>query len=234
MSNAVVQAATGLIARLEETQQKNVSDAADCIVNALRNGGILQAFGCGHSHAGALEFCHRAGGLVPTKLIREPAWGDYEAIEGVGLLFMKRVEVLPHDVVFINSNSGRNPMPIEVALECKKRGAKVIALTSLPSSTGLTSRHSSGKRLYELADVVVDTGIPKGDACINIEGLDTTICGMSSIVSATAIQWIVLEVAQKMVALGEVPPFYKSQNLDGCTESNDQLMKKYISRIYHI
>ncbi len=234
MANEVISNAMSLLEKLEQSQPDNVSKAADSVVQALTHGGILQAFGCGHSVAGALELCHRAGGLVPTKLIREPAYGDYEIVEGVGSLFMKKVEVLKEDVVFIISHSGRNPLPIEVCLESQKRGAKVVAVTSVEASKATTSRHSSGKLLYQLADVVIDTGVPSGDAMIKLEGLDTKICGMSSIVTTAALQWTVLEVAKKMLAAGLEPPFYKSQNLDGGHEYNDRMMDRYLSRIWHI
>ena len=234
MANEVISNAVVLMEKLEQTQSENIGRAADCVVEALLRGGILQAFGCGHSLAGALELCHRAGGLVPTKLIREPAYGDYETVEGVGNLLMKKVEILENDVVFVISHSGRNPLPIEVCLESQRRGAKVVAVTAVGASRQSHSRHSSGKLLYELADIVIDTGAPFGDAAIKLEGLDTKICGMSSILTVTALQWTVLEVAKKMLIKGIEPPFYKSQNLDGGHEYNDQMMNRYLSRIWHL
>ena len=215
MDNEVFEMAFKLIAKLQETQGENILAAARCIADTFEQGGILQAFGSGHSYAGAIELCGRAGGYVPSKVI-------------------KKIEILKEDVVFIISNSGRNPLPIEIALQAQERGAKVVALTSVSASSKLSSKHQSGKRLFEVADVVIDNQVPDGDASIHLEGLDTAICGMSSIVTAVALQAVVLESAKMLVEKGITPPFFKSQNIDGGEEYNEALLTKYFDRIYHM
>ncbi len=115
MNNEVFELAYKLIGKIQETQEDNILAAARCIADTFERGGIIQAFGSGHSYAGAIELCNRAGGYVPSKVIRDPAGGNYESIQGVGELLMKKVEILKEDVVFIISNSGRNPLPIEIA-----------------------------------------------------------------------------------------------------------------------
>ena len=171
MNNEVFEKAYKLIAQIQETQGENILAAARCIADTFEHGGIIQAFGSGHSYAGAIELCGRAGGYVPSKVIKDPAGGNYESIQGVGELLMKKVEILKEDVVFIISNSGRNPLPIEIAIQAKERGAKVVALTSVKASSKLSSKHQSGKRLFEVADVVIDNQVPDGDASIELEGL---------------------------------------------------------------
>ena len=234
MNNEVFEKAYKLIAQIQETQGENILAAARCIADTFEHGGIIQAFGSGHSYAGAIELCGRAGGYVPSKVIKDPAGGNYESIQGVGELLMKKVEILKEDVVFIISNSGRNPLPIEIAIQAKERGAKVVALTSVKASSKLSSKHQSGKRLFEVADVVIDNQVPDGDASIELEGLDTAICGMSSIVTAVVLQAVVLESAKMFLAKGLTPPFFKSQNIDGGEEYNDALLKQYFGRINHM
>ncbi|MEA5050038.1 MAG: SIS domain-containing protein [Oscillospiraceae bacterium] len=234
MDNEVFSTAEELIARLKATQGDNILAAAKCIADTFEAGGLLQAFGSGHSNAGALELCHRAGGFVPTKAIKEPAGGMYEAVPGVGEIFMQKVDIRKGDVVFIISNSGRNPLPLEIACQAKERGAKVVAVTSVASSKKLTSKHKSGKRLFEIADVVIDNQVPDGDACIELEGLDTAICGMSTITTAVALQAVVLEAAKMLLARGITPPFFKSQNVDGGAEYNQVLLDRYFDRLYHV
>lgn len=234
MQNEVFSVAGKLIEQLKETQQENILAAAKCVADTFEAGGILQAFGSGHSNAGALELCHRAGGFVPTKAIKEPAGGQYEAVPGVGEIFMKKVDIRKEDVVFIISNSGRNPLPIEIACQAKERGAKVVAVTSVGASSKLTSKHKSGKRLFEVADVVIDNQVPDGDACIQLDGLDTAICGMSTITTAVALQAMVLEAAKILLSRGITPPFFKSQNIDGGAEYNQVLLDKHFDRLYHI
>lgn len=234
MSNKVFNVSRNLIDELEETQMEAIESAATLFAETIMDGGIIQAFGAGHSNAGALEITHRAGGLIPTKNIKEPAGGAYESIEGVGDSFMKKVDVREEDVVVVISNSGRNPLPIEIAISSKGKGAKVIAVTSVAASKNLTSRHSSGKNLYEVADVVLDNRIIEGDSTIDVEGLDTKVCGMSTITTAVLLQAVTLRSVEIMLERGFTPPIYKSQNIDGGKEYNEELEAKYIHRLYRI
>ena len=234
MENKVYSCVIDLVHQLETTQKENVEKAARLFADALKNGGMLQAFGSGHSQAGASELCFRAGGFIPTKQIKEPAGGAYEGIEGVGSSFMKKVDVREHDVVVLISNSGRNPLPIEIAIGAKEKGAKVVVITSLGASKKLTSKHSSGKNLYEFGDVVLDNCVADGDAMIELNGLDTKICGMSAITTAVLVQAAVCRASQMLLEEGIVPPVFKAQNIDGGPEYNDALLAKYFDRMYHV
>ncbi len=234
MDNEVFQKAFELIEQLKETQGDNILAAAECVADTFEAGGLLQAFGSGHSLGGAKELCHRAGGFVPTKLIKEPANGDYESVPGVGELFMQKVDIRKGDVVFIISNSGINPLPLEIACQAKERGAKVVAVTSVEASSHLAPKHKSGKHLYEVADVVIDNQIPDGDACIELEGLDTPICGMSSITTAVALQAMTLEAAKILLSRRNTPPVFKSQNIEGGAEYNAVLLKQNFDRLFHM
>lgn len=234
MNNKVYQCVSNLLVELEKTQSENIEKVAKLFAESLKQGGMLQAFGSGHSQAGASELCFRAGGFIPTKQIKEPASGAYEGIEGVGTQFMKKVDVREHDTVVLISNSGRNPLPIEIALAAQKKGAKVVAITSLSMSKKVTSKHSSGKKLYEVADVVLDNCVEDGDAMLTLEGLDTKICGMSAITTAILIQACVYRACELLLENGIVPPVFKSQNVDGGPEYNDKLVNQYFDRMYHI
>ncbi len=234
MENKVYSTVIELIGKLEATQKENVEKTARLFADCLKNKGMLQAFGSGHSQAGASELCFRAGGFIPTKQIKEPAGGAYEGIEGVGTFFMKKVDVRAEDVIVLISNSGRNPLPIEIALESKKKGASVVAITSLEASRNLTSKHSCGKNLWQVADVVLDNCVMDGDASLELEGLDTRICGMSAITTAILVQACVYRAAEMLLEEGIVPPVFKSQNIEGGAEYNDALLKEYFDRMYHM
>ncbi len=220
-----------LLKEIDETQKENIEVVSDAMVQCIENGGIIQAFGSGHSYGSALELTHRAGGFIPTKNIKEPALGAYESVEGVGTVFMKKVDVREHDMVFVISNSGRNPLPIEIALAAKKKGGTVVTVSSIEASKQLTSKHSSGKNLYQVGDYNLDNRCPMGDSAIEVEGLDYKICGMSAIVTNALLEAIVCRAAEKMVAKGITPPMYKSQNIDGGREFNENLEKQYIERL---
>lgn len=232
--NPVFDVVNELIKNVQETQMEAIEQASIACADAIEKGGILQAYGSGHSEAGAMEVAHRAGGFIPTKKIVEPARGAYEGIEGVGTTFLKKVDIRKHDVVFVISNSGRNPLPIEMAMGAKKKGATVIAITSVEASKKLTSKHSCGKNLYQLADIVLDNCVPEGDCGCEIEGYDSKICGMSMITTSVIVQAITYRTAEILINRGITPPMYKSQNIDGGREFNEALEAKYLDRLYRI
>ena len=234
MSNRFMAYIANLIQELDNTQQENIDRASDMIVETLTNNGIIQAFGSGHSYGSALELVERAGGLFAAKLIKDPALGIYETVEGVGNIIMRKVEILPEDVVVIISYSGRNPLGIEIALNAKEKGAKIIAVTCLSASKKLKSRHSSGKLLYELADCCLDMMGVDGDAAIEVSPLPAKICPASSISAAALIQSTVLVSVEKMIAKGIVPDIRISANLDHGMERSLEIQKKYAHRIFRI
>lgn len=234
MRNKYFEVVEDLLKEVEETQKDNITAGAKLIADSIMSGGILQAFGSGHSHAAALEITSRAGGLIPSKSIKEPSLGIYESIEGVGAKFTQRLDVRKEDVVVIISNSGRNPLPIEIAIYCKEKGAKVIVVTSLESSKQLTSKHSSGKNLWEFADVVLDNKVPFGDSSVEVDGLPVKVCGTSSVSAAVLENAMVLEAIEIMVEKGFTPPVFMSGNVDGGPEFNEKYLHKYFDRLYHI
>jgi len=234
MRNLVFTKTEELLKQVEDTQQEAIEEVAKAIVETLDKGGILQAFGSGHSISGAKEICHRAGGFIPTKEIKEPAYGAYESVEGVGKNFMKKVDIRENDLVFIISNSGRNPLPVEMALGAKDKGAKVVAVTSLGASKNLKPKASCGKNLYEVADYILDNCVPEGDAAVEVEGFEQKICGMSSITTGVLLEAVVCRAVEIMLEQGKEPLIYKSQNIDGGREFNEAIEKKYLDRLYRI
>ncbi|EMF0426251.1 SIS domain-containing protein [Enterococcus hirae] len=219
---------------LEKYETENITKAAQIVADGIMNGGITQAFGSGHSHAAALEISGRAGGLIPSKLILDPAGGMSEQHAGVGRTLMHKVSIHPNDVFFLISNSGRNPMAIEMAEEIKKRGNKLIVVTALAASKASTSRHESGKLLYEFADVVLDNHSVYGDAVLPVDGLETKVCGTSTYAATLLLQQTMLEAIERMVAQGFEPPVYLSANIDGGHERNLKIEDQYAERIFHI
>lgn len=223
-----------VMGKLEKTQTQNIHAAAELVSDSIRKGGILQAFGSGHSYAGAIEVCGRAGGLIPSKIIRDKAEGTYESVEGNAPILMRCVDIQPNDIFILISNSGRNPMSIEMADIIKKKGNKLIVVTALDVSKSSASRHSSGKLLYEFADVVLDNQSEFGDAALEIEGLDTRVCGTSSFSTCLLLQQTMYEAIKDMKEKGYEPPVFKSANIDGGKEFNNVLEQKYADRIWHI
>ena len=144
---------------------------------------------------------------------------------------MDLYNVQENDVVLIASNSGRNAYPIELALESKKKGATVVAITSVNHSTQVDARHESGKKLMDIADIVIDNCGVLGDSALQLEGMRTTICPTSSMANSFIAQAISISCCEELLRNNVEPPVFVSLNCDGNEEVNDILFKQY-TRLY--
>ncbi len=220
-----------------------VQHAADLVVASLQSGGVVQAFGSGHSEALAMEIAGRAGGLVPTNRIslRDVVifGGEPPSVLSAGILerdpgIAKRLYDLagPHesDVFVIASNSGVNGSIVEMARIVKEYGHPLIAITSVTQTAGVESRHPSGTKLVDHADVVLDNGAPYGDAVLDLPG-GGKVCAVSSITAALLAQLLGAEIIRRLIAAGETPPVYLSANIPGGDEHNNALEQQYAGRI---
>lgn len=220
--------------------------AIDLMVEAIRGGGVIQAFGTGHSEAFAMEIAGRAGGLIPAHRIALRnvvlrGSRNVEDLAGAGLErdgtvveeLLELTELHPADVFCIASNSGVNSSIVGMALAAKERGHKVIAVTSLAHTNAVEPKHPSGKRLAEVADVVIDNLAPYGDATISVPG-DVTVGAVSSITAAYIAQALTIGVVTSLTDAGEDPPVYISANVPGGDEHNDTLTARYGNRIQSI
>jgi len=221
--------------KVADTNADTLRAAGKAVADSLAADGVLHTFGSGHSQILAAELERRAGGLVPVSGIHDPAEGWPEQIPGYGQRLFQRYAyqyaVQSGDVVLVISNSGRNPSPVEVALEAKESGLTVIALTSLEMSRATGSRHPSGKKLFELADHVLDNGGLPGDAAIEPEGFPHKVGPTSTLTGALLLNLLSMEVIENLIAAGHTPPTYISQNADGGAEHNERLAQKYRHRI---
>jgi len=231
------------LAHIESTQGPAIDKAAELIAASLRADAVLQVFGTGHSEALAMELSGRAGGLIPTNKLAlrdiillggEPAelLADPKAERDPDLA--RRVWALapigPSDVVVIASQSGGNGSTVEMASIARAEGHPVVAITSLAHSSAITSRHPSGKRLFELADVVIDNGAPHGDAVLTLPG-GGKACGISSVGNAVIAQLLAANVIARLVSADVEPPVYLSANIAEGDAHNDIWEARYEGRI---
>ena len=200
-----------------------IVQAGKVIANAIAQGGTLHIFGTGHSHMLAEELYVRAGGLTCVNAILEPSLmlhedparaTELERQEGLAAEILAKHEMRAGDVLIVASNSGRNPVPIEMALLAKERGLVVIALTSLVHSQAVASRHSSGRRLFELADVILDNGGEVGDAVLELERHPTRACPTSTVIGAAILNAVVATAIEELLSMGFVPSILISSNVD--------------------
>lgn len=230
-----------VVSKMEEvrdTQKDNIEKAAELVAASCKAGGRFYVFGSGHSHMVAEEIYIRAGGLAHVKAILPPelmlhqipnksTW--MERLDGYAASLLKLYTISEKDTFMVISHSGRNSVPVEMCLEAKKRGAKVIALTSIKHSKGAPSRHSSGKNIYEIADVTIDNCAEVGDAAFYVDNFDVGVGPTSDFTGTAIAQALIVAVVDKLVKSGIQPPVFKSSNSDGADDYNDELFEKYYS-----
>jgi uncharacterized phosphosugar-binding protein len=225
---------TDQLARARAANRDAINRTADMIAATVRADGIVYLFGSGHSALLALEAAGRAGGFAGVQPIWDPAIGRAEQVEGYGSILVREVNWEPRDCLFVISHSGRNPAPIEVALAGKAAGLPVAAITALDYSRASVSRHSSGRRLFEVVDFVLDTlGVP-GDAAVTVEGLAVRTGPTSTIVGAALLDAAIVEAVSLLVAAGMEPPLVRSYNLEGSNPINARANARYRGRVVKV
>lgn len=228
------------IEQVENTEKEAMLKAARKVAEAIQNGGIVQLFGCGHSHILTEEVFYRAGGLVPVKpIFVEPLMLHEGALTSSKLErendyaagFLRDQDFQKEDVVFVISTSGRNPVPIDAAQYVKSKGAFVIGLTSMEYSKSQPSRHASGKHLFDSVDLVIDNHSVSGDAILSYDKVKVPFGPTSTVIGAAILNAVFAEAIKLMADNGGEPPIFLSGNIDGADDHNKILVEKYQKRI---
>jgi uncharacterized phosphosugar-binding protein len=224
-------AVDAILGRVRDANRSSIPAAASVIADTIGSDGIVQAFGSGHSQLLAIELAGRAGGLAAIQVILDPGQGKAETLEGYAATLLRDYELESRDCLIVISNSGRNASPIEMAMIGREHGLKVIAVTAADFSRSVSSRHSSGKRLLDVADVVLDTCGAAGDAAVTLDGLQIDVGPTSTVVGATLLNAVMVEAIAELIRRGMEPPVLVSQNVDGSAEHNAELRARYRGRI---
>ncbi len=245
MTDLTKQFHTEVATRLAKLASDNqaIDDAIALVADAVAAGGVIQAFGTGHSEAFAMEIAGRAGGLIaanriPLRALVLRGGEDVSILGGAALerdpsvaeKLLALFEIDRNDVFIIASNSGVNGSIVGLALAAKARGHKVIAVTSFDHTAKVTPKHPSGKRLKEVADIAIDNLAPFGDSTLELEG-GMGVGAVSSITAAFIAQRITIGVAEALQQRGKKPPLYISANMPGGDEHNRALEDLYGKRI---
>lgn len=221
------------------TQGEKIETVADWMATSIADGGIVHLFGSGHSHLVAEEVFHRAGSLMPLNPMLDvnlTFLGSVNATllertPGYAKVVMGSHDIRAGEVVIVISNSGVNPVPIEAVLEAKALGAKTVAITSDRHYTEAPSRHESGKRLCEVADITLDTCVPWGDAIVEVPGVEQPVGGISSVAGLALITSVVVETTARLLEKEIDPPVIPTMNLPGGDEKITGLIEKYGKRL---
>lgn len=225
-----------------ERQAEVIGAVADAVAAALAARRWIWFAGTGHSHLLALEMFYRAGGLVRAVPLLDEALmlhqsasrsTEAERESGRAARMLAEAGVAAGDVLFVASNSGRNAVPVELALEGRRLGARVVALTSLRHSAAHPSRHPSGRRLAEVADLVLDNQGVEGDAVVPVGDDGLRVGATSTVVGAALLQAVVAEAVSRARAAGVDVEVYRSSNGGGEAE-NRRHLDAYVGRIRHL
>lgn len=239
---AYLDAVHAILDRIRSTQMENIERAASICVESIANGGLVHLFGTGHSRMFIEEMYPRHGSFPGFHPIVElsltfhnqvvGANGQRQAMfiehmEGLGKMILRNFVLRPPDSFIIFSNSGVNEAVVDMAVEVKKLGLPLIAVTSIAHSSAATPRHSSGKRLSELADVVIDNCVPPGDAVVTVPGMDDPVGPASTIAMAAITNAIKIATAERLTAKGIVMPVITSSVFIGSEESTKRFDAAY-------
>lgn len=225
---------------VRDTQGPSIEAAAQIAAKSIAAGKLVFTFGTGHGSLPAIESFPRTGTITGFRPIVESSMISFHRVlgdmgarqyrfihsqEGYGRAIMASHQIVPGDSMILYSHSGINAVILDIALECKERGLPLVAVTSIPHSSATPSRHSSGKRLYEVADVVIDTHAPKADASLKIAGLDSPVGASSTSVTIAIAHAINARTAEILVEQGITPHVMVSPNTTDkarATAQNDE------------
>lgn len=228
-----------LINKMAADQKDKLVSAAKIVADVIKNDGIIHTIGTGHSQMIGMEMFGRASNLANVNAIMDDMVlmangarrsAEIEQISGLAEILWKKYQFNKGDVLIVVSNSGRNALPLEMAMKAKQQGLNTIAITSMEQSKKYPSRHSSGKKLFQIADLVIDNCVPTGDGVMSIN--DLLIGPASSVLGMIIVNIISTEAIKINLEQGVDVSIFQSQNIDGA--DNEALYQKYESRVKHL
>lgn len=230
--------ARSVMDKIENSQMNNILKAAEVMADSIQAGRWVHTFGCGHATLPVEEMYPRIGGFVGfhpmielpltffTNIVGGMSVHQFiflERVEGYGIEIMKGYNFHPSDCVWLFSHTGINAVNIDVAVESRKRGMKVIVFGSAGEAEGKQTRHSSGKTIFDLADIVVDTCVPIQDASVPLKNHIDKVGPVSTIGFITAVWMTVTTVAEILADRGVKLFIHPSHNIPGDTTAKDRL-----------
>lgn len=229
------------------TQEDNMAKAAKILASTTKNEGIIHLFGSGHSSLIAEDVFWRAATLANVHAIFESAvaginevtkTSKIEKLEGIGQVIVDYNRIMPPDAIICISNSGNNAATVDVALAAKARGVPVIAITNVTYADQLTTHHSSGKKLKDVADVVIDNCSLYGDAAVELDGFPQKVGATSTIPAAFIVPALLVQTCENLLEDGVQPDVYYNGHLayedPNIKLHNDALVDKYFYKIRNL
>lgn len=240
-----LETAIALLTRIKDEELESIGQAAKMMAEAIQQGHCLFAFGCTHSSLPIQDLVYRAGGLMLVNPIFGPGItaldikpttisSAMEQMPGYARVILDNSRIKAGDVLILVSVSGRNSVPVEMAQLAHERGIKVIGVTSREYSEAVSSRHPSGMKMYDFADIVLDNKAPKGDAVLESKDVPQRFTPVSGVTSNALLHALVAATIEDLLSRGIVPPIFLAANVDGGAEYNARLLAQYRDRIFFI
>lgn len=233
MSIEYLDRAIALLAEVRETQSEAIMTGARWIADAIEAGGFAHVFGAGHSHMALEEAFPRNGGLVGLHPLTElalsyytPVIGNsgmyqmrfYQEVAGLGDVIWRNYTFKPTDVFVVFTNTGVTKVALDIALRAREAGLRVIGVTSLKHAGATGTEHAGGKRLHEIADLVIDNCSIAGDAMVEVPGLDDKAGAGSSVTAIAIVNALSTEAARELARRGVTPYVLPSPYFEGTEE----------------
>ena len=239
----------GIMDKIETSQMHSIRQAAEVMADSIAKGRWVHTFGCGHATIPVEEMYPRIGGFVGfhpmielplsffTRITGEMGVHQFvflERVEGYGIQIMKGYNFHPDDTMWLFSHSGINNVNIDIALEAKKLGMKVIAYGSAAAAKGKKTRHSSGHTIFDVADIVVDNCAPIEDASVPLKNHQDKIGPVSTMAFITCVWMTVTTVAEILTDRGIklfIHPSHNAPGSEGAKERLDEALAEYKKRV---
>ena len=239
----------GIMDDIENTQGENIRKAAEVMADTIEAGRWVHTFGCGHATIPVEEMYPRIGGFVGfhpmielplsffTRITGEMGVHQFvflERVEGYGVEIMKGYNFDEKDTMWLFSHSGINNVNIDIAIEAKKKNMTVIAYGSAAAAKGKQTRHSSGKTIFDIADIVVDNCAPVEDASVPLKHHQDKVGPVSTMAFITTVWMTVTTVAEILADRGVKLFIHPSHNVPGDTTAKERLeeaLAEYKKRI---
>ncbi|GGX19018.1 UPF0309 protein [Streptomyces malachitofuscus] len=237
-------AAIDLLRRIRDEEADAVAAAGALLADTVAEGGRLFAFGAGHSSLAAQDLVYRAGGLALMNLLVVPGavgvdvrpatlGSALERVDGLAGVVLESSPLRAGDALLIISLSGRNALPVEMAMRARELGVRVIGVTSVAYAAQTSSRHVSGTFLKDHCDLVLDSGIAVGDAELTHDKVPAPFAPASTVVTTALLQAVMATAAAGLADRGIEPPLLRSGNVDGGHEWNARVFEEYADRIFY-
>jgi uncharacterized phosphosugar-binding protein len=241
---AYLERVRAILREAEESQGPAMEKAAQVLAAAIAEKHSVWTFGTGHAGILAMELYYRTGGLAVINYLPAPGLvmdvmpptltTEMERLTAYGRALIAAHPVKAGDVMILHSVSGRNAVPVDAALSAKEAGLYTICLTNLKTSASLPSRHESGKRLYEVCDLVIDNCGAYGDAELEIPGFPEKTAPTSTAVGAALLNAVAARTVALLVERGLEPPVFVSSNVPGGDEHNAKIMREHGEQIHYL